>query len=138
MFFEYIWVLGAVVVLNLVMSFVILSKMLKQEQFHTSEAHANLKLINQSLNRLSDIAEKLEKAEIQAEPQVVEVTNQLQTPENDNGQSKEQRAVTMIRQGEDPRKIGRKLGMSKSELELLMASEKLGSSRFSNAEKSHV
>ncbi len=138
MLFVYIWGLAAVVFVNLVLSIVILAKMHKQERFHTSEAHANLELINQSLNRLSDIAEKLERAEAPIREAESQVYTRERVSEHNSGQSKEQRAVTMIRQGEDPRKISRKLGMSKSELELLIASEKLGNTRFSNTTKSHV
>ncbi len=134
MFFEYIWIITAIVVANLALSIVILSKMHKQEQFHTSEAHANLKLINQSLNRLSDIAEKLENLE---KPEPV-IEKQVYSRDRNNGQNKEQKALTMIRQGEDPRKIGRLLGISKSEIDLLIASEKLGNTRFSNSAKAHV
>lgn len=136
MFFEYIWALALVNVANLAILIVILAKMHKQERFQTSEAHANLELINQSLNRLSEIAEKLERTE--------SPINEVRSPisnverERNDGRSKEQKAISMIRQGEDPRKISRKLGISKSEIELLLASEKLGKSRFSNTAEAHV
>ena len=147
MFFEYLWILAAIVVANLALAVVMLAKMHKQEQFQTGEAHANLELINQSLNRLSDIAEKLERAEmptyektipntVKPEPEVAKKTFE---PDNNRiGQSKEQRAISLIKQGEDPRKIGRKLGISKSEIELLVASEKLGNTRFNDKAKMHV
>jgi hypothetical protein len=123
MFFEYMWALSLVVIATLACSVLIIFKLKKLERFQTSEAHANLELINQSLNRLSEIAEKFE--------QVEKSDQELRTDKRASGhsrisQSKEQRALTMIRQGEDPRRIGRMLGISKSEIDLLTASEKLG------------
>ena len=123
MFFEYMWALSLVVVATLACSVLIIFKLKKLEKFQTSEAHANLELINQSLNRLSEIAEKFEQVE---KPEEEPRTEKREPGYNRTSQSKEQRALTMIRQGEDPRRIGRVLGISKSEIDLLTASEKLG------------
>lgn len=135
MFFEYLWILSGLVIADLVLSIVAILKLKKQERFQTGEAHANLELINQSLNRLSEITEKLEKVQAVVEEPMARAVE----PANDRfSQSREQRAITMIRQGEDPRRIGRQLGISKSEIDLLIASEKLGNSRFNHKAKAHV
>jgi hypothetical protein len=123
MFFEYMWALSLVVIATLASSILIIFKLKKLEKFQTSEAHANLELINQSLNRLSEIAEKFERVE---KPDQEPRTEKREPGNNRVSQSKEQRALMMIRQGEDPRRIGRMLGISKSEIDLLTASEKLG------------
>ena len=60
MLFAYQWVVLSLLALDLMLSLVMIFKIRKQEKFQTSEAHGNLELINQSLNRLSEIAEKLE------------------------------------------------------------------------------
>jgi len=125
MFLEYIGAIVVMLIANLFLSVITIIKLKKLEKFQTNEAHGNLELINQSLNRLSDITEALEHIETTAEDTTDKPFTSAQYRTN---QSREQRALTMIRQGEDPRKIGRLLGISKSELELLTASEKLGNS----------
>ena len=126
MFFQVIWIIAALAAINVGLSIIIILKFRKQEQFQTNEAHTNLELINQSLNRLSEIAEKLESREepVQQVSRVI-----LEEPESDSNQSKEQRAVSMIRRGENSRSISKSLGLSRSEIDLLIASEKLGNGR---------
>lgn len=56
----FIWVLACLTAINLALCIVIIMKMKKQEQFHTGEAHTHMELINKSLQRLSEITNKLE------------------------------------------------------------------------------
>lgn len=134
MFFQYIWIIAALTVINVGLSIIIIFKFRKQEKFQTNEAHTNLELINQSLNRLSEIAEKLEPREEPVQ-QVGQVF--LEEPESDTNQSKEQRAVSMIRKGENSRSISRSLGISRSEIDLLIASEKLGNGSQSDSTRAY-
>ncbi|MCP4581907.1 MAG: response regulator transcription factor [candidate division Zixibacteria bacterium] len=129
MFFEYFWIIIALVFINISLSIMLIVKFRKQEQFQTNEAHANLELINQSLNRLSEITEALENSQ-EASPDTAGVLTE--NSESDQGGNREQRVLSMIRQGENPREIGKKLGISRSEIDLLVASEKLGYNRQSN------
>lgn len=123
MFLQYTWFAVILTAVNITLSIVIITKLKKQEKFQTSEAHANLQLINQSLNRLSEIAERFE----QNNPiQSQDIHYKREAGPNRINQTTEQKALTMIRQGEDPRAVGRKLGISRSEIDLLVASEKLG------------
>lgn len=126
MFLQYVWIAASLVAANFILTVAVILKLRKQEKFQTNEAHANLQLINQSLNRLSEIAEKFEQSNLQSaqaryQPRVDDTPNRI-------NQTKEQKALTLIRQGEHPRQISRKLGISKSEMDLLVASEKLGGS----------
>jgi DNA-binding NarL/FixJ family response regulator len=123
MLLQYVWIAVAFVAANFALTMTIILKLRKQEKFQTSEAHANLQLINQSLNRLSEIAEKFEG--IKLPPVQFPDQPRSTTTSNRINQTKEQKALTLIRQGENPRQIGRKLGISKSEMDLLVASEKL-------------
>lgn len=127
MLFAYQWVVLSLLALDLMLSLVMIFKIRKQEKFQTSEAHGNLELINQSLNRLSEIAEKLE-----SKYQAVRETNgqSREVYNNGNGINKEQRALSLIRRGENPRIISKKLGISRSEMDLLVAQEKLGNGRL--------
>lgn len=123
MLLQYVWIAVALVAANFALTLTVILKLKKQEKFQTSEAHANLQLINQSLNRLSEIAEKFEQVNLPPvqsydQPRSASTSNRI-------NQTKEQKALTLIRQGENPRQIGRKLGISKSEMDLLVASEKL-------------
>jgi len=121
------WLIAAMVAVNLIMTLMIVIKIRKQEEFQTGEAHANLELINQSLNRLSEIAEKLEKKKKdEASSEYVSQTHS----EGSSNHVKEKQALIMIRRGEKPISISRKLGISRSEIDLLVASEKLGNSRL--------
>jgi DNA-binding CsgD family transcriptional regulator len=126
MFFEFIWTMAAISVINLVLLIVVIFKLRKQEKFQSGEAHINLELINQSLNRLSEIAEKLEQSQ---KSRRESTSAQNQSYNNRPQQNKERQALAMIRQGQDSRKIGKTLGISKSEIDLLMASEKLGNGK---------
>lgn len=116
---------------NLALLALLYLKIQKIERFQSAEAHDNLNLINQSLNRLSNITDKLERLR---EPiyEVSSISARSQSADLDNPVEKEKRALSMLRRGEDPRIISRKLGISRSEMELLVASEKLGSGRISN------
>jgi hypothetical protein len=105
-----------------------ISKILKLEKFQTGEAQANLELINQSLNRLSNITETLER---QNQPVRMVETANSQNEENPEI-NKERRAIYLLRKGENPRLISRKLGLSRSEMDLLVASEKLGNGQKTN------
>jgi len=123
------WLIIAMVAVNLIMTLLLIIKVRKQERFQTDEAHANLELINQSLNRLSEIADKLErnrKDEISSE-----YVSRTPSEESSN-KSKEKQALIMIRRGEKPISISRKLGISRSEIDLLVASEKLGNNSITN------
>ncbi len=128
MFLQYTWIITASILANIALSIVLITKFKKLEKFQTSEAHANLELINQSLNRLSEIAEKLE-----GKPQSAELPHRTLTEEPGelSNQNREQRVLSMIRQGENPRVISSKLGISRSEIDLLIASEKMGNGRRS-------
>jgi DNA-binding NarL/FixJ family response regulator len=130
MFFEYFWLIIALVLVNAGLSILLIVKFRKQEQFQTNEAHANLELISQSLNRLSEITEALEQQQqSQPEPAASVLSENKPTDQSEN---KERRVLSMIRQGEDPREIGKKLGISRSEIDLLVASEKLSYYRQSD------
>ena len=123
MIFDYLWIIPALVLFNLLLSAWIILKMSKLERFQTNEAHANLKLINQSLNRLSDITERLEKqSQNSGKPDRIIGDNFA----DESGFNKEREALALIRRGENPKLISKKLGISRSEIELLVASEKLG------------
>lgn len=123
MIFDYLWIIPALVLFNLLLSAWIILKMSKLERFQTNEAHANLQLINQSLNRLSDITERLEKlSRNSGKPDRIVGDNFADEP----GFNKEREALALIRRGENPKLISKKLGISRSEIELLVASEKLG------------
>jgi hypothetical protein len=139
MFFEYLWALGFVGIATLACSVIIIFKLRKLEKFQTGEAHANLELINQSLNRLSEIAEKLERNDKPHHETSQENRMESREPGNNRGnQTKEQKALSMIRQGEDPRRIGRLLGISKSEIDLLTASERLGKNQYDQKTRAGV
>ena len=103
-------------------------KIMKLEKFQTGEAQANLELINQSLNRLSQITELLER---QNQPVRIIDTSADTTDDEVSNMTKERKAISLLRRGENPRLISRKLGISRSEMDLLVASEKLGNSRQS-------
>ncbi len=118
--------------INLALLAVLLIKIQKIERFQTAEAHDNLNLINQSLNRLSNITDKLERLREPISGDTAVAGSRSYGMENDNPAEKEKKALSLLRRGEDPRNISRKLGISRSEMELLVASEKLGSSRVSN------
>ncbi len=121
------WLIVTILSVNLILTMLMLVKLSKQEKFQTNEAHANLELINQSLNRLSDIAEKLEHNKPDLKTKGYEVRR---VSSNGSKQSKEKQALTMIRQGENSVSISRRLGISRSEVDLLVASEKLGNNRL--------
>jgi len=121
------WLIVTILSVNLILTMLMLVKLRKQEKFQTNEAHANLELINQSLNRLSDIAEKLEHDKPDLKTKGYEVRR---VSSNGSKQSKEKQALTMIRQGENSVSISRRLGISRSEVDLLVASEKLGNNRL--------
>jgi hypothetical protein len=104
-------------------------KILKLEKFQTGEAQSNLELINQSLNRLSQITEVLERIN---QPVRMTETSTAQNNEEECETGKERRAIYLLRKGENPRVISRKLGLSRSEMDLLVASEKLGNSQRTN------
>lgn len=123
MIFVYLWIFPVAVLVNLLLSAWIILKMGKLEKFQTGEAHANLQLMNQSLNHLSDIAEMFEKQNHNSHVPDRLMGDNLQ---GNSDFDKEQKALALIRQGENPKHIGRKLGISRSEMELLVASEKLG------------
>jgi len=127
------WLIVTILSVNLILTMLMLVKMSKQEKFQTNEAHANLELINQSLNRLSDIAEKLEHNKPDLKTKGYEVRR---VSSNGSKQSKEKQALTMIRQGENSVSISRRLGISRSEVDLLVASEKLGNNRLT--QKTHI
>jgi hypothetical protein len=123
MFVVYSLAILALVAVDLVLSILMIIKISKQEKFQTGEAHANLELINQSLNRLSDIAEKLE----QGKPPVSKPSPEPKVAaENNNRQNKERQVLTLINRGENPKVISKKLGISRSEVEMMVASERLG------------
>jgi len=117
------WLAAALMLFNVIISILIIIKISKQEKFQTSEAHANLELINQSLNRLSEIAEKLEQKKNVKKHNGEAVRKVSEESSNAN---KENQALTLIRRGENPHMISKKLGISRSEVDLLIASEKLG------------
>jgi hypothetical protein len=126
MYSSMLWLMMTLILGSLALSALIVVKILKLEKFQTGEAQANLELINQSLNRLSQVAEMLENTSRplkNAEMTIAEPDNG-----NDNG-NKERRAISLLRRGENPRIISKKLGISRSEMELLVASEKLGNGR---------
>ncbi len=127
------WIIVTILSVNLILTMLMLLKMSKQEKFQTNEAHTNLELINQSLNRLSDIAEKLEHNKPDLKTKGYEVRRVLS---NGSKQSKEKQALTMIRQGENSGSISRRLGISRSEVDLLVDSEKLGNNRLT--QKTHM
>ena len=127
------WLIVTILSVNLILTMLMLVRLSKQEKFQTSEAHANLELINQSLNRLSDIAEKLEHNKPDLKTKGYEVRR---VSSNGSKQSKEKQALTMIRQGENSVSISRRLGISRSEVDLLVASEKLGNNRLT--QKTHM
>ena len=125
MIFNYLWIIAVLVLVNLFLCIWIILKMGKLERFQTYEAHTNLQLINQSLNRLSDITETLEKQN-QNSSRPDRIINDSFS--DDSGFDKEQEVLALIRQGENPQLISKKLGISRSEIELLAASEKLSDS----------
>ena len=127
MFSEFFWILSALTVINSILLIAIIFKFKKQERFQTDEAHTNLEIINQSLNRLSDVAERLEL--INSSSQTIRA-GKSGLDINNLKQSKEKRAREMIRQGDDPRRISRHLGLPRSEIELILASEKLTDSKY--------
>ena len=126
MFLHYTWIVMALLLADIALSIFLIAKFKKLEKFQTSEAHTNLELINQSLNRLSEIAEKFENRPGSGGIPRYSLSEEPGEPSNQN---KEQRVLSMIRQGENPRVISSKLGISRSEIDLLMASEKLGNDR---------
>jgi len=126
MFLQYTWIVMGLVLADISLSIILITKFKKLEKFQTSEAHTNLELINQSLNRLSEIAEKFENRSGSTEILHHSLSEQPDQPSN---QKKELRVLSMIRQGENPRVISSKLGISRSEIDLLIASEKLGNGR---------
>jgi len=129
----YQWIILTLLACDLMLSVVMILKIRRQEKFQTSEAHGNLELINQSLNRLSEIAEKLEsKYQSAREPyrQIQEIAGSGSAAVNGGGASKELRALSLIRKGENPRFISKKLGISRSEMDLLVAQEKLGNGKL--------
>ena len=127
MFLQYTGIVIALVLADIVLSIFLIAKFKKLEKFQTSEAHTNLELINKSLNRLSEIAEKFE-----SKPGSAEISYHSLSEEagNRSNQNQEQRVLSMIRQGENPRVISSKLGISRSEIDLLIASEKMGNGRL--------
>lgn len=123
------WLIAALALFNVIISIMIIIKISKQEKFQTGEAHANLELINQSLNRLSEIAEKLEQGKHtkkQNGDAIRKVSGEVSTS------NKESQALTLIRRGEGSQMISKKLGVSRSEIDLLVASEKLGNGKRMN------
>jgi hypothetical protein len=122
MIFNYLWIIPVLVLVNLFLCVWIILKMGKLERFQTYEAHTNLQLINQSLNRLSDITEKLERQN-QNSSKPARIISEDFT--DDSNFDKGQEALALIRRGENPKLISKKLGISRSEIELLAASEKL-------------
>jgi hypothetical protein len=128
MYSSMLWLMMTLILGNLVLAALIVSKILKLEKFQTGEAQANLELINQSLNRLSQITEMLEAT---SRPMKNAEMTMAESDIGGDGVNKERRAVSLLRRGENPRLISKKLGISRSEMELLVASEKLGSGRKS-------
>jgi hypothetical protein len=120
---DVVWLTLIVSMANLGLIFWISSKILKLEKSQGGEAQANLELINQSLNRLSQLIETQERP---SQPVRVTESDSNQAEGNSDG-TKERRAISLLRHGENPRIISRKLGISRSEMDLLMASERLGS-----------
>jgi hypothetical protein len=122
MFSDVVWLVLVVSMANLGLTFWIGSKILKMDNIHEGDSKSNLELIDQSLKRLSHLIEITERSNQPA--RVVESNNNQ--GEDQSESTKERRAIYLLRRGENPRLISRKLGISRSEMELLMASERLG------------
>jgi hypothetical protein len=119
---DVVWLVLVVSMANLGLTFWIGSKILKMEKSHEGDSKSNLELIDQSLKRLSHLIEITERSN---QPErVVESNNNLDEDQSES--TKERRAIYLLRRGENPRLISRKLGISRSEMDLLMASERLG------------
>jgi hypothetical protein len=130
MFSDVVWLTLIVSMANLGLIFWISSKIVKLEKSQGGEVQAKLDLINQSLNRLSQFIETQERTY-----QPIRATEPSGNQGEDNSEgTKERRAVSLLRRGENPRTISRKLGISRSEMDLLMAYEKLGNGHKSNIE----
>jgi hypothetical protein len=126
---DVVWLVLIVSMANLGLTFWIGTKILKIEKQNSTESRANLELIDQSLKRLSHLHESYERAN-----QPVRVVESGNQGEEQNETSKERRAIHLLRRGENPRAISRKLGISRSEMDLLMASERLGNGHRANIE----
>jgi hypothetical protein len=103
------------------------SKIIKIEKLNNTELKSNLELIDQALKRLSRIHESYERS---SQPVRLTENGGADTDQTEN--NKERRAIYLLRRGENPRAISRKLGISRSELDLLMASERLGNGHKAN------
>lgn len=126
---DVVWLVLIVSMANLGLTFWIGTKILKIEKRDSTESRANLELIDQSLKRLSHLHESFERS---GQPiRVVETGNHGEEQTETN---KERRAIYLLRRGENPRVISRKLGISRSEMDLLMASERLGNGHKANIE----
>lgn len=126
---DVVWLVLIVSMANLGLTFWIGSKLMKMERQGSTESRANLELMDQSLKRLSHLHESFERSN---QP-VREVETESQGEEQSEN-NKERRAIYLLRRGENPRMISRKLGISRSEMDLLMASERLGNGHKSNVE----
>jgi hypothetical protein len=130
MYSDVVWFVLVISMANLGLTFWIGSKILKLEKSSDSENNSNLALIEQSLKRLSHLIETQEQSyqpNKTIEPSVSRDDDQSET-------TKERRAIYLLRRGENPRVISRKLGISRSEMDLLTASERLGSGHKANIE----
>jgi hypothetical protein len=130
MFSDVVWLVLVVSMANLGLTFWIGSKILKMEKLHEGDSKSNLELIDQSLKRLSHLLEITERSN---QPVRVVESNSGQG-EDQSESNKERRAIYLLRRGENPRLISRKLGISRSEMDLLMASERLGNGHKTNIE----
>ncbi len=126
---DVVWLVLVVSMANLGLTLWIGTKILKIEKQGSTESRANLELIDQSLKRLSHLHESYERSNQSV--RVVESGNQGEEQTETN---KERRAIHLLRRGENPRVISRKLGISRSEMDLLMASERLGNGHKANIE----
>jgi hypothetical protein len=130
MFSDVVWLVLIVSMANLGLTFWIGSKILKLEKSRESDSKSNLELIDQALKRLSHLIETQEHPVQQVQVSEPGRGNNEDQPEA----TKERRAIYLLRRGENPRSISRKLGISRSEMDLLMASERLGNGHKANIE----
>lgn len=126
---DVIWLTLLVGITNLGLTIWLFSKVVKIEKHGLNESRTNLELIDQSLKRLSQLHETAERSS-----QPVKVVETAGRGEENSESTRERRAIYLLRRGENPRTISRKLGISRSEMDLLMASERLGNGHKTGVE----
>lgn len=88
-------------------------------------------LAEQHQRRINEVKQRLEEAESRAEEQL-ESSPQIQTVGSGFNMNHRVQALRLLRRGEDVGHVAAALGVSRSEVELLVRVQKLGAARLAN------